>query len=191
MATDDTAQLCSSETRRRLLMEANTRALRQALSLLEQIDDRIYSDTPPGFGPHRAGGHLRHIVEFYECFLSGVRNGVVDYDARKRDRLVEINRQAAQSRIRRIIRRLEENADLSSDASIRVRIEDSGDAGGAFVTSTPARELQVLASHTIHHFALIAMTLTAHGVAIDSGFGMAPSTLRHRAAAGQHRGQAA
>jgi hypothetical protein len=48
--------------------------------------------------------------------------------------------------------------------------------------SSLSRELQVLSSHTIHHFALIAVTLRAHGVQMDADFGMAPSTLRHLAA---------
>ena len=38
-----------------------------------------------------------------------------------------------------------------------------------------------LSSHTIHHFALIAMALRAHGVAVEAGFGMAPSTLSYQA----------
>jgi hypothetical protein len=42
--------------------------------------------------------------------------------------------------------------------------------------------LQVLSSHTIHHFALMAVTLRLHGVQIDPKFGMAPSTLRFQSA---------
>jgi hypothetical protein len=50
-----------------------------------------------------------------------------------------------------------------------------------FMQSSASRELQVLSSHTVHHFALIAMTLRMHGVEMDPGFGMAPSTLRYLA----------
>jgi len=51
--------------------------------------------------------------------------------------------------------------------------------------SSVSRELQVLSSHTIHHFALIAMTLRLHGVEMDPDFGMAPSTLRYLAHAAE------
>ena len=51
-----------------------------------------------------------------------------------------------------------------------------------FLTSSIGRELQILSSHTIHHFALIAMTLRAMGYHVDRDFGMAPSTLRFNAA---------
>ena len=49
------------------------------------------------------------------------------------------------------------------------------------VKKSVSRELQVLSSHTIHHFALIAMTLRLHGIEMDPDFGMAPSTLRYLA----------
>jgi hypothetical protein len=45
--------------------------------------------------------------------------------------------------------------------------------------SSTGRELQTLSSHTIHHFALIAMTLRVLGHKVDRDFGMAPSTLRY------------
>ena len=50
------------------------------------------------------------------------------------------------------------------------------------MTSSIGRELQALSSHTIHHFALMAMTLQALGFQLDRDFGMAPSTLRYQAA---------
>jgi hypothetical protein len=61
-------------------------------------------------------------------------------------------------------------------------MEDATDTGLAdpFLMSSVGRELQTLSSHTIHHFALIGMTLLAHGVAVDPDFGMAPSTLRYK-----------
>ena len=49
----------------------------------------------------------------------------------------------------------------------------------SFMESSVSRELQVLSSHTVHHFALIAVTLRAQGVQMDPDFGMAPSTLRY------------
>jgi len=45
--------------------------------------------------------------------------------------------------------------------------------------STVARELIVLSSYTIHHFALIAITLKEPGLTVDPDFGVANSTLRN------------
>src|SRR5881628_3306974 len=93
--------------RQPMLIDTNIRWLRQALSLLETLDDASYTSSPDGFAPHRAGGHLRHIVEFYQCFLSGLETSHIDYDARRRDESIEGSRAAAASAIRALIRSLE------------------------------------------------------------------------------------
>jgi uncharacterized damage-inducible protein DinB len=162
---------------RTALIDANIRWLRQALDLVAGIDDRAYATTPAGMAPHRAGGHLRHIVEFYQSFLDGLRSGRVDYDARRRDAAIESSRASASAAIRRIIGALETSA---ADRPILVRMEDAGDAD-LWMQSTVTRELQVLSSHTIHHFALMALTLRGHGIEMRPDFGMAPSTLRYLA----------
>jgi hypothetical protein len=72
---------------------------------------------------------------------------------------------------------------LRFNAIIWVRMEDAAAVCEPFMESSIDRELQVLSSHTIHHFALIAMTLRLHGVEMPPDFGMAPSTLRYQAEA--------
>src|SRR5437588_542470 len=99
-------------SRQSILIEMNVRWLRQALRLLDRLDNAAYSTTPRGLAPHRAGAHAVR-----DCFME----------------------------------------------------------------SSISRELQALSSHTVHHFALIAMTLRMHGVETDADFGMAPSTLRYLA----------
>jgi hypothetical protein len=163
------------------LIETNLTWLRQASALLAQIDDRSYADSPRGMAPHRVGGHLRHILEFYQCFLDGLESAEIDYDARRRDELVERSRPAAALRIREIIRRFETMPEVQWDFAVQAKIEDADEPLSApLMFSSVSRELQVLSSHTIHHFALIAMTLRLHGVQVDPDFGMAPSTLRYQ-----------
>jgi hypothetical protein len=161
----------------------NIRWLRQAIALLERLDDKVYSSTAPGFAPHKAGAHLRHVLEFYQCFLAGLRSGQIDYDARRREESIEHRREAAARAIYAIIYALESRIEVRQERMIQVRMEDAASAGASdsFMESSVSRELQVLSSHTVHHFALIAMTLRAHGVQMDPAFGMAPSTLRYLA----------
>jgi hypothetical protein len=170
-------------TRQTALIEMNTRWLRQALRLVERLSDEAYATTPPGFAPHRAGAHLRHVLEFYQCFLDGVESFHIDYDARRRDERIEHSRAAAAAAIRSIMATLETAPALRREAILWVRMEDAdaSPVSECFMESSVSRELQVLSSHTIHHFALIAMTLRMHGVAMDFDFGMAPSTLRYLA----------
>lgn len=170
-------------TRKFALIQMNVRWLRQALKLLERLDDATYGTAPAGLAPHRAGAHLRHIIEFYQCFLDGLDSSHIDYDARRRDETIEHSRAVAAAAIRSIIQSLEMRADVRQERIVWVRMEDAEAARvrDSFMESSICRELQVLSSHTVHHFALIAVTLRAHGIPMDPEFGMAPSTLRHMA----------
>jgi hypothetical protein len=161
------------------LVQINIGWLRQALTLMDQMDDETFSTSPPGLAPHRVGSHLRHVLEFYQCFLDGFANSRIDYDARKRDEAVERQRQAATAGIDSIIPRLHEVGSLQEDRELAVRMENGGE--DVYLRSSIARELQALSSHTIHHFALIAITLRLHGFDVDPDFGMSPSTLRYQA----------
>ena len=166
--------------RRTALIETNVRWLNQALRLLERMDDQAYATAPVGMTPHRAGGHLRHIIEFYRAFLDGVGGRYIDYDARPRDSNLERSREAAAAAICKIIRELETNALLRVEALLRVRMEYAEGIRELYMESSVSRELQVLSGHTIHHFALLALVLSGHGVETDADFGTAPSTLRFR-----------
>jgi hypothetical protein len=181
----------TARTRQGALLELNVRWLCQALDLLDRLDDDSYGTSPAGFAPHRAGGHLRHILEFYQCFIKGLETLHIDYDARRRDEAVETSRGAASAAIRSVLQFLETSALLRHDVTLWVRLEDAEalQVQDSFMESSICRELQVLSSHTIHHFALIAMTLRLHGIELEPEFGMAPSTLRYLAWA--KRGEAA
>jgi hypothetical protein len=169
--------------RKSALVATNIRWLRQALRLVERLDDTVYSATAPGFAPHRAGSHLRHILEFYQCFLEGLDWSHIDYDSRRRDEAIERSRHAASMSIRAVIQALESHNGLREERIVWVRMEEAEASGlrDSFMESSISRELQVLSIHTVHHFALIAVTLRAHGIQMDLDFGMAPSTLRHLA----------
>jgi phytoene dehydrogenase-like protein len=161
------------------LIGLNIAWLRQALDLVERIDDTIFAISPEGLAPHRVGSHLRHVVEFYECFLDGFPFARIDYDRRKRDTAIEKDRRSAAAAIRTMVRRLEQLSEVVNDHALAVRMENGDE--DAWLRSSFNREMQALSSHTIHHFALIAVTLKLHGTDADPDFGMSPSTLRYQA----------
>lgn len=166
------------------LISMNVAWLNQALSLVQRLNDVTFRSSPQGLAPHRVGGHLRHILEFYECFLDGLGSVMVDYDARPRNHSVENSRDAATEKISSILRRLEDNPWIHHDSVMFVRMEnaEASEVESPYLRSSLSRELQTLSSHTIHHFALIAITLRVHGFEVDPDFGMSPSTLRFQAA---------
>ena len=168
--------------RQTALVRMNGDWLRQALRLLDGLDDKAYLTSPRAMAPHKVAGHMRHIIEFYECFLEGLELCHVDYDARRRDPAIESSPKVAMERIVALLDRLEFEPALRGDGAIFVRLEDASalQLAEPFLLSSVGRELQVLSSHTIHHFALIAMTLRAHGRPVAPDFGVAPSTLSFR-----------
>jgi hypothetical protein len=182
MSADLTLSKEGSEQRQNLLIETNVRWLLQASHLVASLPDHVFSEPPPGFPAHRVSAHLRHILEFYECLLEGLETGRVDYDARRRNPNIEASRVYALDVLLGLVERLRAVEVTNADTALLVCMEDSTATGrdDCLLQSSVGRELQVLSSHTIHHFALIAMTLVAHGFPVDADFGVAPSTLRHR-----------
>jgi hypothetical protein len=165
------------------LIEANVAYLSQALEMLRTLTDQRYVQLCPALPGQRVSSHLRHVIEFYESFLNGLNEYRVDYDARQRDRPLESNREIAIQRIRDLIDRLSYDPRLHGDWVIWVRAEGATQANlrDGFLVSSVGRELQCLASHTVHHFALIGYLLKLMGEEAPEDFGIAPSTLAYRA----------
>ena len=161
-----------------ILVDANVKLLDDAARVVSSLDDRTY--TEPTLGGQRIGAQFRHVIEFYQSFLDGLAGQSIDCDTRKRDVSVEQSRSVALARIESLIKRLGVLGRDDVDMQLRVVAEDAPEYS---MWSTACRELQALRSHTIHHFAVIAMALHALGVPVDTDFGVAPSTLTARAAA--------
>ncbi|MFN7934004.1 MAG: DinB family protein [Bryobacteraceae bacterium] len=155
----------------RHLIETNLALLAQGRHLLASIDDEAYSTRLYILFSNSAGAQLRHILEFYECLLDGLPHTSIDYDARRRDHTLETSRTAALNRIDHITHRL---AGITEDRTLQVHVDE------AVTPSSLARELQSLVSHTIHHYALIAVAMRLQGLPVDPQFGVAPSTLRYQ-----------
>ncbi len=161
------------------LIESTRSTLLEGLSLIESIDDDAYALAPPLLETDSAGNHVRHCLEFFGCLLAGVSAGTVDYAARKRDRTVGRDRLLGMLRIAEAVEGLDNLRSADSETAVAVRAEDEED--DVWTPSTLGRELEFLRSHTVHHYALIALILRAHKAEAPASFGVAPSTLRHRA----------
>ncbi len=159
------------------LIESNVSILRMGLNVVRHLTDDQYANTKNA-EVAAAGPHFRHIVDHYDCFLRGIDSGRIDYDDRARDAAVEKDPAHAAMAMTSVMERLRT---LSLDSARLVQVKtDCGNENPLWVTSTAARELQFLVSHTVHHFSLVRIALVAWDVAIDPSFGVAPSTLRFR-----------
>jgi uncharacterized damage-inducible protein DinB len=164
-----------------IIAKQNIHFLVQGQELLAALEAERYA----ALGPHgqaSAGAHLRHVIDCYRCFLAGFQEGTIDYDARDRDIRIEKDRDVAFGAIAEIIDRLQQMPEDGLDLPVKIQVDTAAwDQGKSLWTSsTVARELQFLLSHTVHHYALIALILRCHGYDPGAEFGVAPSTLEYR-----------
>jgi len=171
-------------TEHRLTVEGNRQLLQRGEAMLGRLTDSEYAEICLG-GWAPVGAQYRHILEHYHAFFRGLTSGRVDYDARPREQQLERSREAALEATRVYLTALEA-LDGATDRAILVQM-DSGaappDETGDWRPSSAGRELQFLCSHTVHHYALIALLLKDVGSDLGPDFGVAPSTLAHQRAA--------
>lgn len=160
------------------LLAFNQRVIEQALTLVAAYEGL---QSPRFAGP--VGAHLRHVVEHYEALLFPMQDGVVDYDSRVRSQELETQPKVAASRLRMLHAQLNELTKASLGAPVQV-LGLAGTAGefSFAVPSSIARELVFLASHAVHHYALLAAHCQEQGIALPADFGKAPATVAHEGA---------
>lgn len=164
-------------------IEGNLYLLRQGIELLHRLDDTAWREAPPGHST--VGAQYRHVLDHYRCFLDGLTEGVVDYDARRRDPDTERDRAVAGRATEEVLDRLRLLGRTHLGLPLRVaQSATDRDAGEDPQGSSLGRELLFLVSHTVHHYAIIKLLLEERGVSCDQAFGMAPSTLLYQRAAG-------
>ena len=167
----------------RALLQSIKDVLVQGLELLDAVDDDTY-----GFmvqAPYSAsiGKHYRHVIDHFECLVRGLRTGIIDYDNRQRDLRLETSAEAARSATIRLIADFHGLTTLEVEASCSVMYSVGyHDAEPLAIDSIVAREIAYCVSHAIHHFAIIRLVCAEVGVIMPDIFGVAPSTLKYRAA---------
>jgi hypothetical protein len=170
------------------LLKSLCAVLAQGADFLGSLDDATYTATPPLASGASIGAHYRHCLDHFGALLSGDACGGIDYDARKRDPLIETDLVIALGMTRHL-QDLASSLDasiLSAPVSVRCGVSYT-DTEAPVVPSSFEREVMFSISHAIHHYALIAMICRTLGVAVSEGFGVAPSTLHYRKeAAGAH-----
>lgn len=146
---------------------------------LLEISDATFAARPRGADRAGVGTHVRHVLDAYTSLLDGAETGTIDYDLRTRQVQLERDREQAMSSIGLLIERLRKEVSECGDRPLSIRCDEpfTGEAGAA---SSLARELRFVASHTVHHQALIGELMREMGHSPPESFGVARSTLRHR-----------
>ena len=161
-------------------------------SLLAQMDAVVMGHCALADGPFSnfVGPHVRHILEHYETLavqieLAGnsANAPVLDYDARARDQRVQSDPAFARKRIAQLRTSLKILALWPDAAFVKaLHVRARGGLQGDFCMEAPStwlRELMFLASHSVHHFAVVKMQALQLGTDLGTHFGKAPATVSY------------
>lgn len=154
-------------------------ALCDAMSILRRIRDEDFRLGEESLGLSSIGAHVRHVGDACDRFLDGIERGFIDYDGRARDVRYEFDRIAAIERFESLVARLARFDGAARRGELRVKHDAPEGSDHLALFSSVERELMFLASHSVHHFALVAVLLRAKLIETPPEFGMAVSTLRH------------
>jgi hypothetical protein len=163
------------------MRDAAVEILMKGETMLASLSAADYSASSTGPFGSAIGAHFRHTLDHFQNLLESYASGLVDYDARRRDPLLESDPEAALAKSREL-RQLLGQIDPASIPPLVVLCKVSySDAPPARVPSNLPRELMFCVSHAIHHHAMIGMQCARRGIELPTHLGVAPSTVVHHA----------
>lgn len=165
-----------------MAIDCARQVLTQGLAFINELDDDLYSRVRPPMGA--IGGHVRHIVDHFNALRRGGSEGWIDYEARERGGACEHSSSVAKMEFERLLQWLDELELEDLERPVTLQLEMG--VGASRLLSIPSyleRELVFVTSHAIHHYALMAAIARHCDHPVPEGFGKAPSTLNHEAAA--------
>jgi hypothetical protein len=175
-----------------VILDSMKEVLSQGEALLSSLDDAAYTTKIPEAFNASVGGHYRHCLDHFRSVFDGLDAAEVDYDNRKRDTRIETIREIALWHTRELLRASEELGGWTLDHPIlaRSKVSYATDKSPSAL-STVAREIMFCVVHAIHHYALIRVMCGMLSVPVPEGFGVAPSTIKHRQFAASMRDRGA
>ena len=157
-----------------MLIQSIKNNLSENIELLRQLTNDEFTQKNPELSNATIGEHMRHIIELFGCLLENYDYGLINYDDRKRDVLLQTDKNEAIAIIEKYLLELDKpNKELSLTYNCFSTIE--------LLQTNYYRELIYNLEHSIHHQALIKVALhSLPHIKIPSSFGVAPSTLEYR-----------
>jgi len=103
------------------MINAIVHNLNRGVKLLNSIDDNKYSDITIAPYYSSIGGHIRHILDVFDCIFDGLEIGEVDLAARKRNVLAEQKTNVGLDYFNQVIEKLNSltNVDLNQIVPVR------------------------------------------------------------------------
>ena len=151
--------------------------LERGVKLLNTINDTEYSNTAVAPYNSSIGGHIRHILDIFDCIFDGLDSGEIDLAARKRNELAEQKTAFGLDYFNKTITKLNTLKEVDLDQLVSVK-DDLG-LGDFTQKYTLGSALIQAHSHAIHHFASLGYIINQLGIKLpDVDFGYNPTTPR-------------
>ncbi len=156
--------------------------LQQLATLLSSLTVTEYTTKSALLGNSSIGAHVRHTIEMYQCMLNGYESGLINYEKRERNIVIECDQELAAKVLFGLCNSLPlQNKTLTLEGEYC-----SDDVALMGIPTNYYRELIYNLEHTIHHMALIRVGVqTLTDINLPKDFGVAPSTLKHQQACAQ------
>jgi uncharacterized damage-inducible protein DinB len=157
------------------MFDAIENNLRVGMEWVRSLNDEQYCDTSVEPYHSSIGGHIRHVLDIFDCIFSGLDAGHVNLAARNRNVSVETDRQIALEYFEEVLRQLQ--ALRSVDLNQLVEVCDDLGCGEVTCNYTLAAALVQAHSHAIHHFASLGYIISSLGLELpNADFGYNPTT---------------
>lgn len=158
------------------MQAANARVCDECIAFINSFSSDVYRYTSENHSS--IGAHIRHAIEFFYCLLEGIDSNDkhIDYDSRRRDTRLEIDRAYAIASLGQIKEDLLKLANIEQVVTVNETVSPEQSASYS-VQSTVGRELMFAHSHMVHHFGIIKLLAEQQNVSVRDDFGKAPSTL--------------
>ena len=159
------------------MIKAIEKNLNRGIRLLECISDEEYSNTSIAPYYSSIGGHMRHILDVFDCIFDGLESDSINLINRKRNTLAENYTDYGISYFNSTLKRLKLLE--STDFNRIIMVTDDLGLGIISANYTVSGILIQAHSHAIHHFASVGYVISQLGIQLpDDDFGFNPTTPR-------------
>lgn len=164
------------------LISAVQDVLMQGLGLLFELRDGTYSQVVAAPFSASIGQHYRHVLEHFQSLIRGLSAREINYDARERNPRLQGEVTYASIATCDVLRALKRYCEETLARPCKViNSVGYGASNPSTFESNVSRELAYCIGHAIHHYAIVRLICHEIGVTVPAEFGVAPSTLKHRA----------
>lgn len=162
-----------AESNRSIITDARS-VLMQLMEAIQQLNYDEYTLRIPLLSNSSIGEHTRHIIELFQQLLVDYELGIIEYDKRKRELLIQESIDFACECIAHIVEQLDK-------ANKNLELISVHSSESMRISTNYFRELVYNIEHCIHHQAIIKIGLMQLGkTELIEEFGVAKATILYR-----------